>query len=154
MTTQQCTVTKINPGDDMHLTCLMAPYSLNLVTGDDRRHLLAFGRAAFDAGRAAGVEAEPVAWRVRYRSPPEMLGHYPWTYTERKPRLPNDTTRESEPVYTITEYAPVERQPLSFGKLDELAKVYGIDYASPHHITFTVGGLRSLIEAASGISRP
>lgn len=29
------------------------------------------------------VKAEPVAWRMRYRSEPGMLGHYPWTYTER-----------------------------------------------------------------------
>lgn len=44
--------TKMIPGDELHLTMLMAPYSLNLVTGQDRQHLLAFGRAAFDAGKA------------------------------------------------------------------------------------------------------
>ena len=27
---------------------------------------------------------EPVAWRTRYRSEPGMIGHYPWTYTERR----------------------------------------------------------------------
>lgn len=44
---------KIHPGDDMHLTLLMAPHNLNLVTGQDRQHLLAFGRAAFEAGQYA-----------------------------------------------------------------------------------------------------
>jgi len=44
--------TKMIPGDELHLTMLMAPYSLNLVTGQDRQHLLAFGRAAFEAGKA------------------------------------------------------------------------------------------------------
>lgn len=42
---------KMAPGDDMHLTLLMAPHNLNLVTGQDRQHLLAFGRAAFEAGQ-------------------------------------------------------------------------------------------------------
>lgn len=46
--------TKMIPGDELHLTMLMAPYSLNLVTGQDRQDLLAFGRAAFDAGKNAG----------------------------------------------------------------------------------------------------
>lgn len=46
---------------------------------------------------------EPVAWRVRYRSEPGMLGHYPWTYTDRKPRRPNDATNEVEPVYAASQ---------------------------------------------------
>ncbi|UUC95448.1 hypothetical protein [Comamonas sp. C11] len=43
---------KMTPGDELHLTALMAPFSLNLVTGQDRQHLLGFGRAAFEAGKA------------------------------------------------------------------------------------------------------
>lgn len=43
---------KMTPGDDLHLTALMAPFSLNLVTGQDRQHLLGYGRAAFEAGKA------------------------------------------------------------------------------------------------------
>lgn len=27
-----------------------------------------------------------VAWRIRYRSDPRMIGSYPWAYVERKPR--------------------------------------------------------------------
>lgn len=42
---------KIVPGDDMHMNCLMAPFGLTMVTGEDRKHLLAFGRAAFFAGK-------------------------------------------------------------------------------------------------------
>ena len=44
---------KMTPGDDLHLTMLMALYSLNLVTGQDRRHLLGYGRAAFEVGKAS-----------------------------------------------------------------------------------------------------
>lgn len=47
----QASTKKMTPGDDMHLTLLMAPHNLNLVTGQDRQHLLAFGRAAFEAGQ-------------------------------------------------------------------------------------------------------
>ena len=42
---------KMTPGDELHLTALMAPYSLNLVVGQDRQHLLGYGRAAFEAGK-------------------------------------------------------------------------------------------------------
>ena len=45
------TATKIQPGDDTHLTLLMAPHSLNFVTGADRAALLAYGRDVFAAGR-------------------------------------------------------------------------------------------------------
>ena len=61
----------ITPGDDLHLTLLMAPYSLNMVVGEDRQHLLAFGKAAFAAGqKSAAHEAlkagqEPVAELLR-----------------------------------------------------------------------------------------
>ena len=44
---------QMTPGDDLHLTLLMAPLSLNFVTGQDREHLLAFGRAAFEAGQSS-----------------------------------------------------------------------------------------------------
>lgn len=43
----------IMPGDDMHMNCLMAPFSLNMVVGEDRQHLLAYGKAAFAAGKKA-----------------------------------------------------------------------------------------------------
>jgi hypothetical protein len=48
---------KMVPGDELHLTLLMAPFSLNFFTGQDRQHLLAFGRAAFEAGQAAAQQA-------------------------------------------------------------------------------------------------
>ena len=48
---------KMAPGDELHLNLLMAPHNLNLVTGLDRQHLLAFGRAAFEAGQAAAQQA-------------------------------------------------------------------------------------------------
>lgn len=48
----------MTPGDDTHLTLLMAPVSLNFVTGQDREHLLAFGRAAFEAGKATAEQGK------------------------------------------------------------------------------------------------
>lgn len=59
---------KMGPGDELHLTLLMAPFSLNFFTGQDRQHLLAFGRAAFEAGQAAAQQAvqaaEPDGWKL------------------------------------------------------------------------------------------
>lgn len=51
------------------------------------------------------------------------------------------------PEGTLLYVAPVERKPLTLTDLNELAKVYASSYASPHHIKFTVEGLRNLIEA-------
>ena len=51
-------------------------------------------------------------------------------------------------VHEAPQPAPVS---LGLGKVNELAKIHCMDYASPHHITFTVDGLRTLIEAAQGI---
>ncbi|MFC4924755.1 hypothetical protein [Delftia deserti] len=51
------TATKIQPGDDLHLTSLMAPHSLNFVTGADRAALLAYGRDVFAAGLAGAAPA-------------------------------------------------------------------------------------------------
>ena len=46
-------------------------------------------------------EEEPVAWRVRYRSEPGMIGHYPFSYTDRKPiRSLENPAYEVEPLYT------------------------------------------------------
>ena len=59
---------KMGPGDELHLTLLMAPFSLNFFTGQDRQHLLAFGRAAFEAGQAAAQQAVqaavPDGWKL------------------------------------------------------------------------------------------
>lgn len=51
---------RMTPGDDMHLTLLMTPHGLNFVTGQDRQHLLAFGRAAFEAGKATAAAQQGV----------------------------------------------------------------------------------------------
>ena len=74
---------KMTPGDDTHLTLLMAPVSLNLVTGQDREHLLAYGRAAFEAGQKCqgcsvppnGLHqiAEPSHSMSQYASKDDML---------------------------------------------------------------------------------
>lgn len=63
---------KMTPGDELHLTALMAPFSLNLVTVQDRQHLLGYGRAAFEAGKAGQclhqiqepAAAEQAAWHA------------------------------------------------------------------------------------------
>lgn len=49
---------------------------------------------------AGKMMPEPEAWRVRYRSEPGMIGHYPWSYTGRKPRCHTDNNNEVEAVYT------------------------------------------------------
>lgn len=42
---------QMTPGDDLHLSLLMAPHSLNLAVGQLRQQLLGYGRAAFEAGK-------------------------------------------------------------------------------------------------------
>lgn len=46
--------TKMAPGDDKHLTLLMAPFNLNFFVGKDREDLLAYGRAVW----AAAIESQ------------------------------------------------------------------------------------------------
>src|SRR5690554_2811810 len=60
-------------------------------------HLVAFAQAIALNGKGLG---EPVAWRTRYRSPEGMIGHYPWSYTDRKPRLTDGSPYEVEHLYT------------------------------------------------------
>lgn len=55
---------------------------------------------------AAG-EQQPVAWRVRYRSEPGMIGHYPWTYSGKK-RIGVNPSLEEEPLYLKPELADAE----------------------------------------------
>ncbi|UUC95560.1 hypothetical protein [Comamonas sp. C11] len=55
---------KMTSGDELHLTALMAPFSLNLVTGQDRQHLLGYGRSAFEAGLKTAAAAEQAAWHA------------------------------------------------------------------------------------------
>lgn len=39
---------------------------------------------------------EPVAWRTRYQAEPEMIGNYPWSYTDYDPkRLAFNPEKES-----------------------------------------------------------
>jgi len=53
--------------------------------------------AAIQADRAS--RADPVAWRIRYRSEPGMIGHYPWSFTDRIRGARLDTHYEYEPLY-------------------------------------------------------
>jgi hypothetical protein len=55
--------TPVEPGSERHLTLLMAPYHLNLVTGQDRQHLLAWGSDVWNAAirYATGFAKELVA---------------------------------------------------------------------------------------------
>lgn len=45
------------PGSEWHLTALMAPFGLTYVVGQDRQHLLSFGRAVWSAALAASQPA-------------------------------------------------------------------------------------------------
>lgn len=54
---------------------------------------------------------EPEAWRVRYRSEPGMIGHYPWSYTGRKPRCQTDGNNEVEMLYTEAQVRALLSQP-------------------------------------------
>lgn len=71
----QATIQMI-PGDDTHLTLLMAPQSLNFCTGQDREHLLAFGRSAFEAGKTTAEQGKcllQIAEPAEYPALPKHL---------------------------------------------------------------------------------
>ena len=51
--------TKLQPGDDKHLTLLMAPFNLNFFVGQDREDLLAFGRAVWAAALQSQANQSP-----------------------------------------------------------------------------------------------
>ena len=50
------TTIKVEPGSDMHLTLMMAKYSLNFIVGKDRQDLLAWGRDIWNAAMTANVQ--------------------------------------------------------------------------------------------------
>lgn len=50
-TNTSCGTVEVIPGDELHLTMIMAPMSLNLVTGGDRQALLAYARSVWQASR-------------------------------------------------------------------------------------------------------
>lgn len=49
-------ITKLTPGDDKHLTLLMAPFNLNFFVGKDREDILAYGRAVWAAALASQAD--------------------------------------------------------------------------------------------------
>jgi hypothetical protein len=52
---------------------------------------------------------KPVAWRIRYRSEPGMIGHYPWSYTERERAIERPEC-DVEQLFTASQLAAeVER---------------------------------------------
>lgn len=48
----------MQPGDDLHLTLLMAQHGLNFFTGQDRQQLLAWGRAVWQAASAPATQGQ------------------------------------------------------------------------------------------------
>lgn len=53
----------------------------------------------------------------------------------------------------MTTQPPAQELP-ELSQLNELAKVYATSYASPHHITFTVDGLRNLLACIAASQAP
>lgn len=65
-----------SPGSEWHLTMLMAPYHLNFFVGQDRQHLLAWGRDVWNAarsGQAASGSQENARSDDRTGWPPGLL---------------------------------------------------------------------------------
>lgn len=62
---------KMHPGDDLHLTMLMASHGLNFVTGKDREQLLAWGRDVWQAAHHAPVV--PQGWNLVPVEPTEKM---------------------------------------------------------------------------------
>jgi hypothetical protein len=76
------------------------------------------------------TKGEPVAWRTRYRSEPGMIGHYPWTYTERIRGMRLDQY-EYEPLFS-TPPAPTTEptaKPITGLTEEEQRKLIGCFFA-------------------------
>lgn len=107
-------------------------------------------------------DAEPVAYKVgclltvnddQYPALPGLFGQL-WDGEVVAARVYGNSREEVNArvaALNVNPSAPMERKPLALTDLNDLAKVYGIHYASPHHMTFTVEGLRNLIEASHNI---
>lgn len=61
--------------------------------------------AALFPAQASATEREPDAWRMRHRSEPGMIGHYPWAYRDTRPKYPAS-------VYEVEALAVVHPSPL------------------------------------------
>lgn len=81
---------KITPGDETHLTLLMARHSLNLVVGQDRDHLLAWGR---DVWQAALLNA---AYTGGHRRQTHGLGSCPFCGSNTAPMVASSYTEHDE----------------------------------------------------------
>lgn len=99
---------KMAPGDDMHLTLLMAPHNLNLVTGQDRQHLLAFGRAAFEAGKAAAAAQQGVQQSIEQdvRAIVDLLKNREWAEHIGQTELGRELEHEITKLYNATHPTP------------------------------------------------
>ena len=65
---------KMHPGDDLHLTVLMASHGLNFVTGKDREQLLAWGRDVWQAARSDA----PQGWTTVSDRMPDFMDFCDW----------------------------------------------------------------------------
>ena len=62
---------------------------------------------------------EPKAWRTRHKSEPGMMGHYPWTYTGRKPMRSMAGSFETENLYTAEQVrAAIQQAAVPEGAMD------------------------------------
>lgn len=88
-----------SPGSPYHLTLLMAPHGLNLVVGDDRKALLAYGSDVWRAAHAAetGGAAPPDGFVEWIESQTEPIN---WGSAER-------AWREAENRYRVRRFTDV-----------------------------------------------
>ena len=76
-----------------------------------------------------GPLPEPDAFRMRYRSEPPMIGHYPWAYQDRRPRIIGRPEYDNEDLYTADQmraYALQERAAV-MAALQEADTIMGHD---------------------------
>lgn len=101
--------------------------------------------------RAAPLEVvsgmtEPEAWRTRYRSEPGMLGHYPWTYSGRKPKLYGADNHEVERLYTEAQVrAMLAASPPPPGRMVPLTEERIKDICSLIYASDYPGGVKDLV---------
>lgn len=62
---------------------------------------------------------EPAGFRMRYRSEPGMIGHYPWSYADQKRRRVDRPSCEVEDLYTAAQVRELLDAAVAAARADE-----------------------------------
>ncbi len=113
---------------------------------------------ALDAGSSALPLPEPVAYRMRYRSEPGMIGHYPWTYLDQRRRKSDRAECDYEDLFTaeqLLEAVASDHVPTDTlcQRLQQQCSDWGVYWRAPdaHGVILTQEQALELLRTALGV---